>query len=191
MPLIFNEFLNNEISVEEIENLLAGIGENNFIKKDDILIGLNDTEDCIHIIRSGIVRLYYKYGRTDVIIDFAGQGEVICSLESLFAGKPSRFIIKAITDTNTLTFGKAELEKMSSSNPDIKILVDTIIASMITRLLNKDIESSIQSSERRLRHWIYNRAELLNRIPLMYIASYLKIRQETVSRLKGQIIHKF
>ena len=188
LPSLKDLLYQYHIPHEEIENALINIAENRLYQKKVILTDIKETEQHIHFIKSGLVRIYAVHQTKEIITDLVCEGSVVSSLHSYITGQPSRFIIEAIENTKTISFLKTDLEELSISHKPVKNLMDSMIASIIERWEDKDIEASAFTAAERIENWLVNRPSMFCRVSNTHMASFLKLRMETVSRLKSVII---
>jgi len=171
----------------EAQEALINIAHCKHYRKRENIINDGETENCLHFISIGMVRLYFVERVREITIDIISEGGAICSLNSYLTGNPSRFTIEAIEETTTYSFLKNDIESLSVQYPDVKKLVEGMISSMLVRLENKDIEYSSRKSAARLKRWVNDNGGLFNRIPQSYLASYFKMNIATFSRLKNNL----
>ncbi|WP_143310668.1 Crp/Fnr family transcriptional regulator [Chitinophaga vietnamensis] len=106
--------------------------------------------------------------------------------ESLINGTPSTSNIDALEDSVLLLFTRDDFDALRRSIPAMEEVVNTLL-SRSYMAANKRIQSAIsRSTEERYKEFIEQYPDLLNRIPLHMIASYLGVTAETLSRIRAR-----
>jgi CRP-like cAMP-binding protein len=106
------------------------------------------------------------------------------SIESLFKEKPSMQIIQALEPTVIYALPKKELEAVAMRSVNIQILYRKILEeSLIISQLRADM-LRFESAQDRYQKLVKSSPQLVLRAPLVYIASYLQMTPETLSRVR-------
>lgn len=155
--------------------------KNDFVLKQDAI--------CRHIyfVKSGMIRIFYLKDGRDVTEWFACDREFCFSITSYFHEVPSKLIIQCIEDCEITYLPKSELERLSDENLEISrfyrsLLAGSLIGSQL-RMESMQFETALQ----RYQSLMNNNPEIIQRAPLKYIASFLGISFETLSRIRHQL----
>lgn len=155
-------------------------------KKNEIVQQPNSTCRTIYFVNKGIARIFYYKDGNDITEHFSFTNDIIIRAESLFTGQPTSKGIQVIEDTEIMAIDSAKLFALYDSHHDIERLFRLIIEKEYTNTV-KRIES-LQFKDAKERYLeLLNETDLVNRIPLKYIASYLGITQVSLSRIRAQI----
>jgi CRP-like cAMP-binding protein len=174
-----------KLSVDSKKELLELITERN-LKKNDILQKPGSTCKTIYFVNKGIARIFYYKDDNDITEHFSFTNDIIIRAESLFTGQPTSKGIQVIENTEIMALDSAKLFALYDSHHDIERLFRLIIEREYTNTV-KRIES-LQFKDAKERYMeLLNETDLVNRIPLKYIASYLGITQVSLSRIRSQI----
>tara|TARA_R110000868_G_scaffold111773_1_gene301529 strand:+ start:31356 stop:31925 length:570 start_codon:yes stop_codon:yes gene_type:complete len=139
-------------------------------------------------ILNGVIRVYYYNNKgEEVTIHFIEENNIVVDLNSFATEIPSSYYVQAITDCKLIVFSIANWQELLN-----RIIGWDIISSKITSkaLLEKVEKRSLLVSEdatTRYERFLEVYPNLVNRIPLSYIASYLGITQQSFSRIRKNI----
>ena len=172
---------------EELDILESVLVPMRFAKGEMIL---REGEVCrnIYYIEKGLVRQFYFKKDKDITEHMAVEGSIVMCIESLFKEEPTLLQIKAIEPAIVYALPKAKLEQVALHNVNIQILYRKILEeSLIQSQIHADMVRFETAKDRYLR--LYKMSpKLILRAPLVYIASYLQMTPETLSRVRATTI---
>ena len=156
--------------------------------KGDIILKEGDTCKYIYFISKGLVRqFYFKNGR-EVTEYLTYENNIVMCIESLFKQQPTRLQIEALETTILYGLPRVELEQASVKNVNIEILYRKILEeSLIISQIHADLVR-FETAQERYRRLMQLQPELFLRAPLVYIASYLQMTPETLSRVRDAAV---
>ena len=148
---------------------------------------LNEGEVCenIYWVVKGLVRQYYYKNGKELTEYMATENTIFMSIESLFREEPSKQVIHALEPTIVYAIPKKELEAVAIKCVNIQMLYRKILEeSLIISQRHADM-LRFESALDRYRKLVKNSPQLVLRAPLVYIASYLQMTPETLSRVRS------
>ena len=151
---------------------------------------LSEGEICTSIIYidKGLLRQFYLKNGKEVTEYLAVEGSIMMSIESLFKEVPSVQQIEAIEPTIVYELPKKRLEEVALHNVNIQILYRKILEeSLIVSQVHADLVR-FESAENRYRRMCKISPQIALRAPLLYIASYLQMTPETLSRVRSTVL---
>lgn len=150
---------------------------------------INEGEICkkIGFLSEGMVRYYYRKQETEVTSDFAFEGSFITSYHSLITQEKSDSSIQALQDSILLEISYENLVRKYDENKNYerlgRLLAEQTFLSgrkHLLGLLNNTAEERYRNLIERAPHFVQN-------IQLHFIASYLGITPETLSRIRKKL----
>ena len=172
---------------EELDMLESILVAKRFAKNEKIL---SEGETCenIYWIVKGLVRQYYYKNGKELTEYMATENTIVMCIESLFGEQPSRLQIMAIEPTILYCLPKAKLEAVAMKSVNIQILYRKILEeSLILSQIHADM-LRFESAIDRYQKLVKRSPQLVLRAPLVYIASYLQMTPETLSRVRTQTL---
>jgi len=170
--------------LDMLENILVA---KRFAKNEKIL---SEGETCenIYWIVKGLVRQYYYKNGKELTEYMATENTIVMCIESLFREQPTRLQIMAIEPTILYCLPKAKLEAVAMKSVNIQILYRKILEeSLILSQIHADM-LRFESAIDRYQKLVKRSPQLVLRAPLVYIASYLQMTPETLSRVRTQTL---
>ena len=178
----FNQF--NHLSDEAIK-AIADISKPVKIKKNQNLQSIGHTCRTIYFIKKGVARIYYYKDEIEITESFAFENAIIARVESLFTGKSSRKAIQMIEDSELIGINSPKLFELYDRFPEIERLFRKIFEIAYVETVKRVESIQFHSAEERYNALLKESPNVLQRVPLKYIASFLGITQVSLSRIRG------
>ena len=151
------------------------------------MVEAGDVSDAIYYVERGMVREYYFKNNKSVTEYLAADGTIVMSIESLFREEPSKLVIEALEPTLVYALPKKRLEEVALHNVNIQILYRKILEeSLIISQRRADLLRFESAKDRYLKLCKLN-PKVIMKAPLVYVASYLQMTPETLSRVRSAV----
>ncbi|MBR1933940.1 MAG: Crp/Fnr family transcriptional regulator [Prevotella sp.] len=172
---------------DELDMLEGVLVPMKFAKGERIL---NEGDTCrnIYWIVKGLVRQFYYKNNKELTEYMAVENSIMMSIESLFKEKPSQQIIQALEPTLIYALPKAELEAVAMRSVNIQILYRKILEESLIISQQRADMLRFESAQDRYQKLVKSAPQLVLRAPLVYIASYLQMTPETLSRVRTAVL---
>ena len=172
---------------EELDILEGILVPMKFAKGERIL---NEGDTCEHIywIVKGLARQYYFKNDKELTEYMATENTIMMSIESLFKEKPSMQIMQALEPTIIYAMPKNELEAVAMRSVNIQILYRKILEESLIISQQRADMLRFESAQDRYQKLVKSSPQLVLRAPLVYIASYLQMTPETLSRVRTAVL---
>lgn len=170
---------------KEAERAISEISKIITVKKNTDLQPIGHTCKTLYFINKGVARIYYFKDGTDITESFSFENNIIARVESLFTGKPSRKAIQILEDSEVVAINSSLLFKLYDNFPEIERLFRLIFESAYVGTVDRIEGIQFHSAEERYNALIKEAPDVIKRIPLKHIASYLGITQVSLSRIRG------
>ncbi len=172
---------------DELDVLESILVPMRFVKGEKVL---SEDDMCKHIywIAKGLVRQYYHKDGKELTEYLAVENYIVMSIESLFKEKPTKMQIVALEPTLIYALPKLQLEQVAMRSVNIQILYRKILEeSLILSQIHADMLRFESARDRYLKFAKYH-PQLVQRAPLVHIASYLQMTPETLSRIRKALL---
>lgn len=153
-------------------------------------IALNQGEIAHEIVfvGKGMLRQYYYKNGKDVTEHFSYEGCILMCLESFLKQEPTRLIIETIEPAIIYLFPYDMIQKLTKENWEINMFYRKILEfSLIVSQIKAD-SWRFETARERYNLLLERHPEIIKRAPLSYIASYLLMTPETLSRVRSGVL---
>lgn len=156
--------------------------------KGDMILKEGEVCRCIYFIDKGLVRQYYiKHGK-EVTEHLGDDHSVFMCIESLFKEVPTQLQVEALEPCIIYALPKDRLERVALHNVNIQILYRKILEeSLILSQVHADLVR-FETAQDRYRRMCKLYPQVVLRAPLLFIASYLQMTPETLSRVRASTL---
>ena len=146
-------------------------------------------KDLLYVAKGMTRQFYFKNGK-ELTEHMSVEGGIVMCIESLFKEEPTRLQIEALEPTWVFAMPKARLEEVALHNVNIQILYRKILEeSLIVSQVHADLVR-FETSQDRYQKMCKIMPQVILRAPLIYIASYLQMTPETLSRVRTAVLKK-
>lgn len=147
---------------------------------------LREGEICRHIgfINSGYMRLFYLKDGEEITKDFNFEHSFCGSYASFSMQQPSRFHIVAMEPVQLSLMGREDLYRLFEKYPAMQKMGRLSMEYMFIRKELREASFLLDGAEQRYRDLLQQYPGIEQRVPLKYLASYLGLTAETVSRIR-------
>lgn len=169
-----------------VEKLLqSGIHwEHKKFKRNEFLKISGSTDTQIYFIEKGSVRIFMTDDHEERIIRFGYTGNIIVSLDSFLSGKPSDLYIQAIKKTAVKVASKNDFYQFIQSDETHMKFWINVLEDLVLQQLEREKDLLINAPAERFERVLKRSPKLFQEVPNKYIANYLRMSPETLSRLK-------
>ena len=151
---------------------------------------LSEGEVCtgISYIEKGLVRQYYIKNGKEVTEHLGVDHSIFMCIESLFKEEPSHLQVEALEPTLVYILPKAKLEAAAMRNVNIQMLYRKILEeSLIQSQVHADL-MRFETAPNKYKRLCEMNPQVVLRAPLTYIANYLQMTPETLSRIRSNVL---
>ncbi|MFN7325195.1 MAG: Crp/Fnr family transcriptional regulator [Chitinophagales bacterium] len=165
---------------------LSAVCSTIYLPKNELLQPIGQPCRTIYIVEKGIARIFYYKDGVDITEYFAAEQQLIVRAESLFKGIPSQKGIQVLEDTTLTAIPAAQLFQLFDEYPGIERLFRKIIETAYVDTVLRLESLQFNSAEERYKNLIESTPDIIKRVPLKYIASFLGITQVSLSRIRSK-----
>lgn len=167
-------------------NNLVSSMEIKIIRKGDYFI--REGQVCQHIgfLNTGILRVYYHENGKEFTsyFNFGNRNPLISAFTSFFLRQPSKENIHALEDAEIGILHYDKLQTLFESSFSMQKLGRLMAEYNYILAMERIYSLQHQSATERYNHLLHIYPQLINHIPHHYIASYLGITPESLSRIR-------
>lgn len=169
-------------------DILEGILEPVKYGKGEMILAEGEVCRGISYIEKGLVRQFYNKNGKEVTEHLGVDHTIFMCIESLFKEDPSRLQVEALEATLVYILPKSKLEAAAIRNVNIQMLYRKILEeSLIQSQVHADL-MRFETAPNKYKRLCELSPQVVLRAPLTYIASYLQMTPETLSRIRSGVL---
>lgn len=161
-----------------------------FFAKGTILLREGQVSKESYQNLSGLVRKYYIIDGNEVTTNFYEEGTSIASFTSLHQKTPAKHYFECIEDCRLAILNNDKEKELIEKVPKYEALCRTSVEEDLGRQQDSLASYLISSPEQRYLSLLNDKPKLLNRVPLYYLASYIGVKPESLSRIRKRVTKK-
>lgn len=184
----FRTFINSYVSIgEEDWEVFASVIEFREYENHEIILQQGQIEDCIYCICDGVARKYTVQSEKEYTFSFNFPVSFFSSYISFSNQKPSEMSIQAVTKVRLGAIHFDNMKKLYQQAPNASEIGIKMLELAHQVNVEKEISQNTHTAEDNYRQLLKTHPELVQQIPGIYIASYLGITPESLSRIRKRI----
>lgn len=153
------------------------------LKRNDHLIHQGEIERYFYYVIEGALIAYTVIEEEEYTIRFAYKDSIVASLPAYFTAQPSEVGIQAIRKSKVIRFKKSDLDAFVEKDLDSLKQYLELMRQLVASFFEREIDLMTTSPKERLNRLLKRSPQVFQEIPNKYIASYLRMTPETLSRL--------
>lgn len=174
-----------QLSVESM-SLLADIMKGARIRYRTFIMKEGDSDNYIYYIEQGLIRMFRKVDGREITDDIVMEGDMLINDDSVFTHSPSIHYMLTIEPTFIYAIDYEQLSELACRHEDIHRLMIAILEHHSLDQKRRTEMMDLPTYERYL-SLLKSRSEIIRRTPLKQVASYLKMKPETLSRIRNAV----
>lgn len=170
--------------LKDMEETLVQQVEAVVYERNEFILQAGAVEQHFYWIEKGAVRAFYLSEMEEHTIRLGYQGSLISSLSSFLTGAPSELYLQAIRKTELRMIPKALYRQFVEETPERLLQYSRLLELLFAQQLEREIDLLTYSPVERYQRVLARSPQLFQEIPAKYIASYLRMTPETLSRIQ-------
>ena len=155
--------------------------------KGDFLVKEGQVCSKIAYIQEGLFRIYYLKDGTEINTCFCKENSITSSFNSFINQVPSNEYIQALEDSVVVTLSHRNLEKLTADHTEWQLIRRLLTEKECLRLSDRASSLSFESALEKYKYLLKSQPEIIQRVSIQHIASYLGVSRETLSRIRSRI----
>ena len=156
-------------------------------QKNDFLIQAGQVETYIYYIDEGMVRLFLNDDGKDISLDFVFANNFVSAYSSFLTGQPTAFTVQALTDVQALRFSRTNLVSLYDQSHKAERIGRLIAEQAFLRKTSREVQFLTSNARQRYVQLLEENPELVQKISVRHLASYLGIEPESLSRIRREV----
>lgn len=158
------------------------------LRKDEYFSEAGKISRQFGFIIDGIIRVcYYNNKGEEITKYFIEENNLVVDIESFNDEIPSTAYVQAVTDCQLIYFSKRDWQELLNTIIGWENIVHKIISKALIQKVERRSPLISEDAMERYLKFLEVYPNVVNRVPLSYIASYLGITQSSLSRIRKNI----
>ena len=180
------QIFESKVKLNETESaaLIQRWDKERTLRRNDFLIEKGQVESSLFFVIEGSLRIYYPHEDEEICVGFGHDHNLICSYPSFISQQPSAYYIQALSTTQLIAIAQRDLYALFDTHHKIERAWRMLEEDALLGKIERETEMLTFTPEERYKRLLQRSPHIFQNIPRKYIASYLRMTPETLSRLK-------
>lgn len=151
------------------------------------LLKIGEVENHLSFITKGAIRFYILKGDNEFTFSFAFENSFVSAYDSFLTRNPSIYQVETLTDTTAWQISYNDLQviyKETAIGNEVGRQASEVLFLTKTK---RELSLLTESAESRYLNLFSEQPHLIKEIPLKYIASYIGVTPQALSRIRRRI----
>ncbi|MCB9291505.1 MAG: Crp/Fnr family transcriptional regulator [Lewinellaceae bacterium] len=171
-----------QFTAEETTALLTHWRKPRSLRRGDFLTRMGQVEQHLYFILEGTLIIFYEIEENEQVVGFGYADTMICSFPSFIRNLPSDYYIQALGPTELLGIARTDFYRILEQYPRLETNWRRMVEEALLGRIEREIDLLTVSPRERIQRLLNRSPHIFQLIPNKYIASYLRMTPETLSR---------
>jgi CRP-like cAMP-binding protein len=171
----------------EVEDYLQNHTMPFSFRRGKLLLKAGEVCRYVYFIKKGAVRGFIKENHRDITTWITAENEMVTSISGLDSDEPAIQNMQTIEDCEMLAITYADLKELYIKHPEFNVVSRKLLQQYYRDAEGRAFIARLTNAENKYKYFLATYSHLVNRIPLKYIASFLGITLETLSRIRKKM----
>lgn len=153
-------------------------------KRDAFIKSENTVDTNLYFLEEGSVRVYFREDTYEHTLYFGYKKSLISALDSFLTNETSQLCIQAIKKTRVKVISQSTFFNFIRKEEETLTLWQKVLSELLLRQIEREKDLLISSPTQRYQRVLNRHPLLFHEVPHKYIASYLRMTPETLSRIQ-------
>ncbi|TGE15667.1 Crp/Fnr family transcriptional regulator [Hymenobacter elongatus] len=172
------------LAEDDIREFLLLWNRHVVLRRGDFLIRAGQVERHLYFVTSGVLRIYYPSQTEEICVGFGYANTMVCSFPSFVDSRPSDYCLQALKKCELVAISRTDFTDFLERNAAFARFWRTELERVLVGRIEREIDLLLPEPERRLARLLARSPHIFQLVPKKYIASYLRMTPETLSRLR-------
>ena len=153
------------------------------LKRNEYLVTKKTKNTDLFLVEEGSLRVFIDDEEEEHTIRFGYKNSIITALDCFLTEKPTEFYIQTLKKCRVKVISKTCFNEVMQSSEENKAVWEELLQSFVYQQIEREIDLITYSPQKRFERVLKRSPQVFQEIPLKYIASYLRMTPETLSRI--------
>ncbi len=186
MQSLINYFTKIGFSENDLSEFLSCIKIRKF-SANEVILSNGQIENYLSFIDHGVVRYYVFANEKEITFDFAFKNSFYCAYDSFYSRRKTEVYIQAITDCTLYSISHEKLQILYEKCEIAKKLGRIATEYLLSKKVKRELCLLTNTPQERYEMLLNEQPKYIQQIPLKYLASYIGVVPETLSRIRKRL----
>ncbi|WP_264553335.1 Crp/Fnr family transcriptional regulator [Flavobacterium sp. N2038] len=186
MESLIEYFAKLGFSEDALTEFLSCIKTRKFAANESILVH-GQMENFLSFVDTGVVRYYVIANDKEITFDFAFKDSFYCAYDSFYNRTKTEVYIQALTECQLYSISHENLQRLYEKCETAKKLGRIATEYLLDKKVKRELDLLTKTPQERYEKLLFEQPKYIRQIPLKYLASYIGIVPETLSRIRKRI----
>lgn len=157
------------------------------ISRGTLLVTSGQYCNHLYFVSKGVLRGYVKQDKKDITTWITAENELVTSISSYYQSIPSIENIEALEECILVSIHRNDMQFLYDTYPEVNTMVRILLEKYYQDAEERAYISRLTDAGAKYKRFINTKSHLLNRIPLKFVASFLGMTLETLSRIRSRL----
>ncbi|AZJ36430.1 Crp/Fnr family transcriptional regulator [Tenacibaculum singaporense] len=153
------------------------------LKRNEYLVTKEAINTDLFLVEEGSLHVFIEDEEEEHTIRFGYKNSIITALDSFLTEQPTKFYIQALKKCRLKRISKKSFSALMQASEENKKVWEQLLQSFVYQQIEREIDLITYSPQKRFENVLQRSPQVFQEIPLKYIASYLRMTPETLSRI--------
>lgn len=159
-------------------------------KKNEIIHEAGVECKNIYYIKRGVLRGYYLFNNKEITTWFAQENQLAACISTFNTIQPSKESIQVLEDAEVFVLNTDDLQELFHSYSEFNYIIRILYQEYLMEAEERAFIARLTEASLKYDYFVQTYGNLLKRVPLKYIASFLGMTLETLSRIRNKYTQK-
>ena len=174
------------MSAANIDLILSSAHQKEY-SKGQCILGEGQICNYLFFVEKGYLRTYINQDGKEINTGFTFEGNFTSNLQSLKKQEPSEFTIEAGEKSVVTFLNKDKLLEMYSRSSEIEVFGRRILGKLVLENIEYLNFCKLLSPKERYRYLMEKNLQIIQRVPVSQLSSYIGVARETLSRIRKKV----
>ncbi|WP_167855299.1 Crp/Fnr family transcriptional regulator [Hymenobacter wooponensis] len=173
-----------QLTTADVEAFVGYWQKQVHLPRGEFLIRPGQAEHTLYFVHTGLLRIYFPAGPEEICVGFGYESSLLCSFPSFVTAQPSEYGIQALRKSALLGISRSDFMTFIEQNINFAHFWRAELERNLVGRIEREIDLLLPDPAQRYQRLLARSPTLFQRVPKKYIASYLRMTPETLSRLR-------
>lgn len=184
---VLDAFLTEMGLSEGLQEQMRGIFRRQTYERGKVLLQPGQTADWLGLVESGLVQSFYDRDGEEVTTYMGGAGKLVVSLKSFLRDVPTVEFLRCLVPTTLWVVRRQDWEHLKESSTEFRAFYTGLLEYQLVCIDESRHDFIALTAEERYAKMLETEPQVLQEMPLQYLAQVLGVTPRHLSRIRAQV----